>query len=82
MTGFGQEEGIGKRLATWANQLSRNKSYPWVGTGLIADLKCAAKIHGVDFDEMFPLEIVAPTPPAEEEDEFASFVPATQDFDL
>lgn len=37
---------LGKRLAYWAHQLRCNKSYPWVGTGLIGDLEAAAKAHG------------------------------------
>lgn len=37
---------LGKRLAYWAHQLRCNKSYPWVGTGLIADLEAAAQAHG------------------------------------
>lgn len=57
---FGSADGLGSRLAYWANQLSRNRNYPWVGTGLIDDLKCAAKLHGADFDALFPLEIYVP----------------------
>lgn len=61
---FGFPEGIGKRLAYWANQLSRDKGYPWVGTGLIDDLKCAAKLHGENFDALYPAYV----PPAVEFD--------------
>jgi len=39
---------LGKRLAYWAHQLRCNKSYPWVGTGLIGDLEAAAKAHGAE----------------------------------
>lgn len=60
---YGAPEGIGKRLAYWANQLSRSKEYPWVGLGLINDLKCAAKLHGADFDTLYPLEVGGPPPP-------------------
>lgn len=66
--GFGKPENIGLRLAAWANQLSRDKAYPWVGTGLIEDLKCAAKLQGVNFDAMFPPGFdpkPAPPPPPE-----------------
>lgn len=74
--GFGSPDGLPQRLATWANQLSRDKKYPWVGTGLIDDLKCAAKQMGVDFDVLFPPVVFAPKPAVEEEDEFANFKPA------
>ena len=37
---------LGKRLAYWAHQLRCYKSYPWVGSGLIADLEAAAQAHG------------------------------------
>jgi hypothetical protein len=43
---FGVPEGIEKRLAYWARQLSVDKRYPWVGSGLIDDLKCAAEMLG------------------------------------
>lgn len=66
--GFGNREGIGERLAYWANQLSRDKRYPWVGTGLIDDLKCAAKLSGTDADAMFPAEVVQPAAPVVEYD--------------
>lgn len=88
---FGIPEGLGRRLNTWANQLSRDKSYPWLGTGIIADLKCAATQLGAPpFDEMFPLVInvqpakPAPAPVVEEEDEFAAFyaAKAAREYDL
>lgn len=72
--GFGEKAGLPQRLAYWANQLGRDRTYPWVGTGLIDDLKCAATVMGVDFDTMFPAEL--PKLPTEPEDEFANFVPA------
>jgi hypothetical protein len=37
---------LGKRLASWAQQLRCNKSYPWVGTGLIDVLEEAALAQG------------------------------------
>ena len=43
---FGVPDGIEKRLEYWARQLSLDKRYPWVGMGLIDDLKCAAKMLG------------------------------------
>jgi hypothetical protein len=85
---FGIPQGIEKRLAYWANQLSRNKSYPWVGTGIIDDLKCASKLLGAeDFDKLYPLDVGQPKPPqpVEEDDEFAAFYAAkaeTTEYDL
>lgn len=43
---FGKPEGIEKRLAMWGKQLSMDKSYPWVGLGLIDDIRCACKMLG------------------------------------
>lgn len=87
--GFGQEQGLGERLAYWANQLSRNKLYPWVGTGLIDDLKVAAKLQGADFDKLYPLEVAReperiPDPDfVEEEDEFAHWQESpVEEYDL
>jgi len=88
---FGIPDGLGRRMNTWANQLSRDKSYPWVGTGLIDDLKCAARELGAPpFDEMFPLVIQTtkpapqPTPEPEMEDWEKEFQAPAQplDFDL
>lgn len=62
---YGRREGLDKRLAYWANQLGRDRQYPWVGTGLIDDLKAAAEALGTDFDTNYPAVV--------EEDEFAEF---------
>jgi hypothetical protein len=51
---FGKPENIEKRLAMWANQFSMDKSYPWVGLGLIDDLKCACRMLGGDPDKRYP----------------------------
>lgn len=51
---FGMEEGLGKRLAYWSNQLRCNRAYPWVGTGLIADLECAATLLGAELLNKVP----------------------------
>lgn len=48
---FGNPEDIEKRLLTWRRQLGRDKFYPWVGTGLLDDLVCAAKLLGADVSE-------------------------------
>lgn len=61
---FGNSEGIQNRLCYWANQLSRDKAYPWVGTGLLDDLKCAAKLLGADCGALFPAHVEKPKPPA------------------
>ncbi|MFL6707950.1 MAG: hypothetical protein ACJ8HI_07065 [Massilia sp.] len=63
---FGKPEGIEKRLAMWQNQLSRDKSFPWVGLGLIDDLKCACRMLGGDPDKQYPdMRKPAPTPAPE-----------------
>jgi hypothetical protein len=50
---FGKPENIEKRLAMWSNQLSRDKTYPWVGLGLIDDLRCACTMLGGDPDRQY-----------------------------
>jgi hypothetical protein len=52
--GFGKPEGLEKRLAMWARQLSCDKRFPWVGLGLIDDLKCASRELGGDPDKQYP----------------------------
>jgi hypothetical protein len=62
---FGKPEGIEKRLAMWANQLGRDKTYPWIGLGIIDDLKCAAEMLGGEpFDKLYPSVIPKPAAPA------------------
>lgn len=51
---FGKPENIEKRLAMWANQLSMDRALPWVGLGLIDDLKCACKMLGGEPDKQYP----------------------------
>lgn len=41
---YGKTEGLSKRLDKWASDLGKNSTYPWVGLGLIADLKAAAAV--------------------------------------
>jgi hypothetical protein len=44
---YGTEEGLADRLDTWADRLGRDKTLPWIGLGIIADLRAAAaKISG------------------------------------
>jgi hypothetical protein len=52
------DKDLGKRLAYWANQLRRNKAYPWVGMGLIEALEEAAKAQGAQL-------LTQPAKPAE-----------------
>jgi hypothetical protein len=61
---FGIKEGLGRRLNTWAHQLSLDKRYPWVGTGLLDDLKLASKLVGgaPSYAEMFEQPLAAPEP--------------------
>lgn len=54
MRPFGKPEGLGKRLAAWANQLSCDTRLPRVGIGLIDDIREAARQMGVDPDKDYP----------------------------
>jgi hypothetical protein len=63
---FGKPEGMEKRLAMWARSLSMDKSYPWVGLGLIDDLKGACRMLGGDPDKVYP-DMRKNSPPAEPE---------------
>lgn len=58
--GFGEPENIEKRLAMWAIQLSVDKRYPWAGTGLLDDLKCACRMLGGDPDARYVGSKLAP----------------------
>ena len=51
---FGKRDGLERRLAMWAQQLSTDKRYPWVGLGLIDDLKCASRELGGDPNKRYP----------------------------
>ncbi len=50
---FGKPENIEKRLAMWASGLGSDRTYPWVGLGLIDDLKCASRMLGGDPDQKY-----------------------------
>jgi len=39
---YGDREGLPESLEKWAERLSKDKSFPWPGCGIIADLKSAA----------------------------------------
>lgn len=66
---FGKPENIEKRLAMWQKQLSMDKSFPWVGLGLIDDLKCACRMLGGDPDMWYDGVKPAPKKPAPPEPE-------------
>lgn len=38
---YGKAEGLRDRLQDWIKRLSEDKSLPWIGLGLIADLNAA-----------------------------------------
>lgn len=59
---FGKREGLEKRLAMWAQQFSTDKRFPWVGLGLIDDLKCACRELGGDPDKRYIGSKEAPRP--------------------
>ena len=48
---FGHPDGIEKRLIMWRRQLGVDRRYPWIGTGILDDLVCAAKLLGADVSE-------------------------------
>ena len=39
---YGDRDGLSKSLRVWADRLGRDKTLPWAGSGLIADLESAA----------------------------------------
>lgn len=39
---YGAREGLPDRLDAWVKRLGEDRSLPWAGLGLIADLKTAA----------------------------------------
>lgn len=66
---FGEREGLEKRLAMWARQLGVDKRYPWVGMGLIDDLKAASRELGGEPDKQYPdMRKNPPAAPATEYD--------------
>lgn len=46
MTGrvYGSQEGLSDRLLDWIERLSKDKTLPFVGLGLIDDLQAAAEL--------------------------------------
>lgn len=41
---YGKAAGLAERLEKFAEVLSQDCKYPWQGTGLIDDLRCAAAL--------------------------------------
>ena len=41
---FGKAEGLPERLERFASELSKDRRFPWMGTGLIDDLHAAAAL--------------------------------------
>ena len=39
---YGKSEGLAERLLQWADKFGKDRSLPWQGLGLIADLRIAA----------------------------------------
>lgn len=44
MRAYGDRHGLSESLLKWADRLSKDKSFPWPGTGIIADLRTAAAV--------------------------------------
>jgi hypothetical protein len=65
---FGKPENIEKRLAMWAKSLSMDKRYPWMGLGIIDDIKCACRMLGGDPDKQYPDMRKPATAPKQEYD--------------
>lgn len=41
---YGDRDGLADSLLVWVERLSKDKGFPWPGTGLLADLKAAAAV--------------------------------------
>lgn len=41
---FGKTDGLATRLASWISRMSGDRSLPWVGLGLIYDLRCVMRL--------------------------------------
>jgi hypothetical protein len=39
---YGKAEGLADRLDAWAQRVSMDKTLPWIGLGIIADIRAAA----------------------------------------
>jgi hypothetical protein len=56
---FGKAEGLADRLDEWAARVSHDKSLPWIGLGIIADIRAAAALlrgELVPSDDVLELE--------------------------
>lgn len=79
---FGKPEGLARRLAMWANSLGKNKSYPWLGLGIVDDLKCAARLLGNNEDPNEFYDHRPEKPAVVEEAAWDTPAPANQEYDL
>lgn len=61
MNNFGSADGLGPRLRDWAQRLRFDKSLPFVGIGLVADLEAAAEIFALT--QPVPEHHLPPAPP-------------------
>lgn len=41
---YGARDGLADRLEDWVRRLGTDRSLPWAGTGLLADLQTAADV--------------------------------------
>ena len=58
---YGQSKGLPDRLDKWADDLSGDRQLPWMGLGIIADLRAAAAILNgkpVPIEEPVKTEVV------------------------
>jgi len=39
---YGKAEGLADRMDKWAERASKDKTLPWIGLGIIADMRAAA----------------------------------------
>lgn len=48
MSQYGQIKGLPERIAEWVQRCSRDKSLPWVGLGLIADMEAVVRLLSLE----------------------------------
>lgn len=52
---YGNRDGLADRLSLWADRLGRDKTLPWIGLGIVADLITAAAVLNGE-PEALPVE--------------------------
>lgn len=45
---YGQIRGLAERLAEWVERCKRDKSLPWVGLGLVADMEAVVRLLSLE----------------------------------